>query len=110
VALEVKGNYGQYEATVGNLNKEIDELRRKLTEVGTRNKEYESKLIMTSQEIDRLDNIIKIKSEELGASKRENEELRRQYEELRRRWEDSSEVTRRIPEYEQKISLLIKEN
>lgn len=40
VAMEVKGNYGQYEMTVSNLNKELDEVRRKLTEVTTRNKEY----------------------------------------------------------------------
>lgn len=31
VALEVKGNYGQYETAVSNLNKEIEDLKKKLS-------------------------------------------------------------------------------
>mgnify|MGYP000247630014 CR=1 FL=1 len=36
--------------------------------------------------------------------------LSREHEDLKRKWQESSEVTRRIPEYEQKIAHILKEN
>lgn len=71
VTMEVKGNYGQYETTVSNLNKEIEDLKRKLNENSIKTKEYESKLVMTSHEIDRLNNMINIKTEELTVSRKD---------------------------------------
>lgn len=40
VTMEVKGNYSQYETTVSNLNKEIEDLKRKLNENSIKTKEY----------------------------------------------------------------------
>jgi regulator of replication initiation timing len=78
-------------------------LKRRLQEAGDLNRklvEYENKIVLLSQEMERLNVIISNKIEE-------NQKLSAQNEELRRKVMEFNEVNRRIPEYEQKILLII---
>ena len=103
---EVKGGFSQYESSIDNLKKENEDLRRRLQDagdLGRRISEYENKLAVTSQEMDRLNQIIRTKTEE-------NQKLTSESDELRRRLRELTEINRKLPEYEQKMIQLQQDN
>lgn len=103
---EVKPQFAQYETHLASLSKENEDLRRRLQEAGDFNRklvEYENKIVLLSQETERLNSIIAAKLEE-------NKKLAAQGEEWRRKLGEAGEVSRRIPEYEQRIAVIIQEN
>lgn len=66
VSVQVKSSHGQYESAVVALRKENEELKRSMGEAGPRLVEYENKLALASQEMERLKLLLKGRSEELA--------------------------------------------
>lgn len=62
-----------------------------------------------SSEIERLNTVVRGKVEELGAAEGRLRQANGEVEALTKRLRDSSEVSRRVPEYESKIAILSQE-
>lgn len=68
VEVEVKNKYAQYESALNALSRENEELKKRLNDAGDLGKritEYENKLVLAAQEMERLNLILKNKNDEI---------------------------------------------
>ena len=87
-----------------------------MTEVNRKVSEYENRIALLSQEMERVNGNLRIKTEEVMSWESRNREWETKWaritqdnEELRRRLNDLGELNRKIAEYENKIALLTQE-
>ena len=109
----------QWETKWTRVTQENEELRRRLNELAEVNRkvaEYENKIALLSQEIERLNGNLRNKVEEISNWENRNREwenkwarVNQENEELKRRLNDLAEANRRLAEYESKITLLSQE-
>ena len=111
ITQEYQTKFTTYETRIKQVSTENDDLRRRLQELGDVNRrlsEYENRIATMSQEIERLNNTLRIKVEEsTGYEKRlrsledENERLRRSQSEMEYKY--SQEWQSKITTYESRI-------
>ena len=124
----------EWQTKYNRILQDNDDLRKRLTELSEVNRkiaEYENQIALLSQEIERLNAMLRNKTDELRQRESEIEVLKRrnseleysitqewtikvnrmnqENEELRRRVSDLGEVNRKLSEYENKITLLSNE-
>lgn len=81
---------------VKQLSFDNEQLQRRL-------QEYESKMGFISAEVERLNGVLRGKVDELAATEARLRQSQAENDQLSKRFKDSSDVAKRIPEYEAKL-------